>query len=116
MDEKHYYVYIVASKSRVIYTGITNGLRKRVWQHKSGEMEGFTKQFRCSRLVYFETFHDVRNAIAREKQIKAFRREKNVALIEAENPTWEDLAGNWYENGPLVGLTSSLGVTIRRES
>ena len=96
MDEKHYYVYIVASRSRVIYTGITNALRKRVWQHKSGEMEGFTKQFHCERLVYFETFQDVRSAIGREKQIKAFRREKKVALIEAQNPTWEDLAAGWY--------------------
>jgi putative endonuclease len=87
-----FYVYILASRSRVLYTGVTNDLARRVREHKAGESEGFTKKYRVHRLVFFESFRDVRAAIAREKQIKLWRREKKVALIEAQNPTWEDLA------------------------
>jgi len=86
-----FYVYILASRSRVLYTGVTNDLARRVREHKAGESEGFTKKYRVHRLVFFESFRDVRAAIAREKQIKLWRREKKVALIEAQNPTGEDL-------------------------
>jgi putative endonuclease len=92
-----FYVYIVASKSRVIYVGVCRSIHKRVWQHKQGEMPGFTKQYKVNRLVYFERFVNVNSAIAREKEIKGWRREKKVKLIEAENPTWDDLAEEWYK-------------------
>ena len=89
---KRYYVYIMASRSRVLYTGMTNDLERRVLEHKSGLTKGFTKQYRVARLVYFEEHTDVRDAIAREKQIKGWLRSKKVALIEAANPSWNDLS------------------------
>ena len=95
--EKRYYVYILASRSRNLYTGVTNDLRWRVLEHKRGLLAGFTKKYRIHRLVYFETFNDVREALGREKRIKAWRREKRVALIRSVNPAWDDLAAEWYE-------------------
>jgi len=93
--EHRYYVYIVSSKSRRIYTGVTNNLFRRVMQHKLGEIEGFTQQYRINRLVYYEEHEYVRAAIAREKIIKGWRREKKVALIERFNPTWDDFTDDW---------------------
>ena len=93
--ERHYYVYILASKSRVLYVGITSRLWARVREHRSGEFGGFTNDYKVHRLVYFERFQWVDSAIHREKQIKCWRREKKVALIERENPTWEDLSAEW---------------------
>jgi putative endonuclease len=75
-----------------LYTGVTSNLERRVREHRLGEHEGFTQKYRVHRLVHVESFHDARTAIGREKEIKAWRREKKVALIEATNPTWEDLA------------------------
>ena len=92
--DRVFYVYILAGKSGVLYTGMTNNLEKRVAEHKSGEIEGFTSQFREGRLVYWESFDDVRKAISREKQIKGWRREKKVALIESINRDWHDLSEN----------------------
>lgn len=94
--EYRFNVYIMASKSRVIYTGVTNGLEKRVWQHKNDLIEGFTNKYKCHRLVHAESFDDIRTAINREKEIKGWRREKKVALIEAANPLWDDLAAKWF--------------------
>jgi putative endonuclease len=91
-----YYVYIVASASRTLYIGVTNNLERRIWQHKAGQFEGFSKQYRTTRLVHIEEFGDVRDAIAREKQLKGWLRAKKVALIEERNPRWNDLAWNWY--------------------
>ncbi len=93
--EKRYYVYIMASKSRVLYVGVTGFLMPRIIQHKTGEVDGFTRRYKVNRLVYYETFQYVNNAIARETEIKKWRREKKVALIEPSNPTWEDLAADW---------------------
>ena len=93
--ERRYYVYILASRSRNLYTGVTNNLRRRVLEHKQGLLAGFTKKYRIHRLVYFESFNDVHEAIAREKQVKAWRREKRVALIKSANPAWDDLAADW---------------------
>ncbi len=95
--EKRYYVYNLASRSRNLYTGVTNNLRRRVLEHKQGLLGGFTKKYGIHRLVYFEAFDNVREAIAREKQVKAWRREKRVALIKSVNPAWDDLAAEWYE-------------------
>ncbi len=94
--EKLYYVYILASRSRTLYTGVTNDLIGRVSKHREGLVPGFTARYRIHRLVYFETFRDVRAAISREKQIKAWGRAKRVALIEARNPTWQDLASDLF--------------------
>ena len=97
MKAKTYYVYIMASRSLNLYTGITNSLYRRVLQHKSGEIDGFTKRYNIDRLVYYEVFHQVANAIAREKQIKSWTRAKRLALIKTKNPTWQDLAEGWGE-------------------
>ena len=94
--DRSYYVYILASRSRNLYTGVTNNLTRRIFEHRQGRIPGFTHKYRIHRLVYFELFGDVRAAIAREKEIKSWRRQKRVALIEADNPTWEALAAQWY--------------------
>ena len=87
-----YFVYIMASRSRVLYTGVTNDLERRSLDHKRGRNPGFTKRYNITRLVYFESFNDIRCAIAREKQIKAWTRTKRVRLIEQSNPLWNDLS------------------------
>ena len=87
-----YYVYILTNSSRTLYIGVTNDLVRRVYQHRQKLVEGFTKRYNVSWLVYFEQTQDVREAIFREKQIKAWRREKKVELIESFNPQWKDLS------------------------
>jgi len=87
----------MASRSLNLYTGITNSLYRRVLQHKGGEIDGFTKRYHINRLAYYETFHQVGNAIAREKQIKSWTRAKRLALIKSKNPAWQDLAEGWGE-------------------
>ena len=89
--ERLYYVYVVASRSRTIYVGVTNDLDRRIAQHREGVYDGFSKRYRCDRLVWFERYVYVQAAIAREKQLKRWRREKKLFLIERENPTWADL-------------------------
>jgi len=111
--EKNYYVYILSSRSHVLYTGVTNDLISRVGQHREGKISTFTAKYRIHRLVYAETFRDVRAAIAREKQIKSWTREKRAALIQAANPTWVDLAADWFSPYPRkAGPSASLGMTI----
>jgi len=95
--DKRYYVYIMASRSLTLYTGMTGDLCRRALEHKNEEIEGFTKRYHINRLVYFEAFKYVNGAIAREKQIKAWTRAKRLALIKSENPTWQDLAEGWGE-------------------
>ena len=87
-----FYAYVLASHNRVLYVGMTNDLRRRLAEHRSGGVPGFTSRYRVHRLVYFETFTNARDAIQREKQIKRWRREKKVALIEAHNSDWADLS------------------------
>jgi|SRR5579871_4633069 len=93
--EWHFWVYILSSKSRRIYTGVTNDIGRRVREHKEGRIEGFTRKYKINRLVYFERFHYVKNAIAPEKEIKSFDRAKRVALIASINPAWSDLSEEW---------------------
>jgi putative endonuclease len=90
-----YYTYIVASRSHTFYVGMTSDIEARIWQHKNGAFEGFSKQYNCNRLVWFERHDDVLVAIAREKQLKGWRREKKIWLIEKENPAWVDLSEVW---------------------
>jgi putative endonuclease len=98
--DRCYCVYILASDSRVLYTGVTNDLHRRVYQHKSGMLPGFTKRYSVTRLVYFETTPDVLTAIAREKAIKAWTRERRIRLIESVNAPWVDLAAGWFPAMP----------------
>ena len=108
--EKTYHVYLLASRSRVLYTGVTNDLMSRVGQHREGKVSSFTAKYRIHRLVYVETFHDVRAAIAREKQIKSWTRDKRAEVIQAANPTWLDLAADWFPAYPRnAGPSASLG-------
>ena len=92
-----YYLYIMASRSRVLYTGITNDIARRVHEHRHSLIPGFTSKYRITRLVYFEEFTDVREAIAREKQVKGWVRARKIRLIAQHNPTWEDRADLWFQ-------------------
>jgi putative endonuclease len=96
-EEKRYYVYIMASRLLTLYTGVTGDIYHRALQHKAGEIEDFTKKYHINRLVYYETFKYVNNALAREKQVEAWTRAKRLALIKAMNPAWQDLADGWGE-------------------
>ena len=100
--EHHYYVYMMMSSSRrALYIGVTGHLGRRVWQHKHAMFEGFSAKYRTDRLVWFERYQYVKNAIAREKQLKNWRRNKKLALIARANPAFRDLAAEWYETqGP----------------
>ena len=91
---KDYYVYILTNKSRTLYTGITNDLNRRLYEHKNKLIEGFTKKYNISILVYFELFNNPDDAIRREKQIKGWLRKKKINLIESTNPEWKDLSNN----------------------
>ena len=91
MTEKHYHVYIMASKRNgTLYIGVTSDLVKRVYQHKHDLMEGFTRNYQVHDLVYYETTTDVNAAITREKQLKKWERAEKIQLIEESNPHWED--------------------------
>ena len=87
-----YYVYIMASRSQVLYIGVTNHLARRVAEHKTGEVAGFTQRYKVNRLVYFESSTSINAAISREKQLKGWTRSKKIRLIESDNPNWEDLS------------------------
>ena len=94
---KQYYVYIMASKSRTLYAGTTDNLLRRVSEHKNRLIEGFTKKYNITSLVYYEMTSDVQAAIQRERQIKGWLRSKKIALIETTNPEWKDLSDGWYK-------------------
>lgn len=94
-----YYVYLLASKIRgTLYIGMTNDLQRRVYEHKTGIQKGFTQKYGVSRLVYFETYQYVSEAIEREKNMKKWKRAWKIELIEKENKPWKDLAKDWYDN------------------
>ena len=94
--EKWYFVYIMSNRSKTLYIGITGTFRRRVLQHKSGTFEGFTSRYKLDRLVYWEKFKSVHYAIAREKQLKGWTRIKKIQLIVSMNPTWKDMAEDWF--------------------
>lgn len=99
-----YYVYIIASVRRTIYIGVTNSLRRRVFEHKLGNGSSFTSKYNCTRLVYCESFGEVLDAIAREKELKGWLRKKKIALIATKNPAWYDLLA---ELDPYVEQTKA---------
>lgn len=87
----HYYVYIMASDSGTLYIGFTNNVLRRSCEHQEGFFDGFTHKYHCKKLIYLESFSDVNQAIAREKQLKNWNRTKKMSLIKTQNPTWKDL-------------------------
>jgi putative endonuclease len=95
--ERSYFVYIMTNRSKTLYTGVTNNLFRRVWEHKQGNGSKFCARYKADRLVYLERFQYVGNAIAREKKIKGWLRIKKIALIVGQNPVWRDLSEGWYE-------------------
>jgi putative endonuclease len=103
------FVYIVTSRSHNLYTGLTNNLERRIIEHREGLVPGFTKRYRIYRLVHYEVFGNIRTAIAREKQIKAWTRKKRIALIEATNPTWVDLAESLFPKCKSRSLVPNTG-------
>jgi putative endonuclease len=88
----------MTNRSRTLYVGFTNNLERRVYEHKHKSIEGFTKKYNITRLVYYEQTNEVRAAIAREKQIKGWLRSKKVSLIESINPNWLDLSDEWFKD------------------
>jgi len=94
---KQYYVYIMTNIARTLYTGVTNNLERRVYEHKTKLVPGFTARYGVTALVYYEFGEDVNAAIAREKQIKGWLRCKKVTLIESVNPGWKDLSEEWFD-------------------
>jgi putative endonuclease len=103
----------MASRSLNLYVGVTGNLRRRVRQHKEHTFDGFTAQYAIERLVYFERYQYVNNAIHREKQLKRWRREKKIALIRSKNPTWIDLSENWTT--PIEMQVPPLRVPAKRD-
>ena len=94
--DHNYFVYILTDKSRsTLYIGVTNDLQSRIWQHRNPERSSLTQRYHCGILVWYEHFGDIQAAIAREKQLKHWSRAKKIALIEEQNPKWEDLAADW---------------------
>ena len=92
---KSFYVYILTNKRNgTLYIGVTSDLTKRIWQHKEGVVDGFTKKYNLKKLVYYESHGNAENAIRREKRLKEWKRKWKINLIEDQNPEWEDL----YEN------------------
>ena len=94
-DRKTYCVYIITNRSKTLYIGVTNNLERRMWEHKHGTGSEFATRYKLDRLVYYESFDDVRNAIDREKRLKGLLRIKKLALIVSVNPAWHDLSEEW---------------------
>jgi len=92
VEVKTFYVYFMTNRSRVvIYTGVTNSLERRAWFHRNNTTRSFTKAYKVDRLVYYEQFNEARDAISREKEIKGWRRQKKIDLVQTLNPKWRDL-------------------------
>ena len=105
---RKFYVYIMASHSRVLYVGVTNDLKRRVYQHRTLGGSQFAGRYELTLLVYFEETANVAAAIAREKQIKCWRRERKMRLIQAQNPEWRDLSIDWFRDvAPSQAIGSS---------
>ena len=102
MTKREYFFYMMASYRGALCAGVTNDLTRRVYEHQHKVVEGFTKKYNVTKLVYYEATDNIEVAIRRENQVKAWLRRKKVALIESVNPYWEDLAKEWYEEMPAT--------------
>jgi len=111
-EHRCYYVYILTNRSKTLYVGMTNNLHRRVWEHKFGSGSAFCKRYKIDRLVYYESFDDVRNAIDREKRIKGWLRIKKIQLIVSVNPAWSDLSEGWYDRH-LYAPDKCIGPSLR---
>jgi putative endonuclease len=108
MMDKNYYIYILTNKKDgILYIGVTNNLERRIYEHKQGIVEGFSKKYNLKKLVYFEETKDVKSAIAREKCLKKWNREWKLKLIEKKNPNWKDLASKFFLD--ILGSPPSRG-------
>jgi putative endonuclease len=97
LHQRQFHVYILASKTRRLYVGMTSDLARRIWEHRTKAIHGFTSRYNIDRLVWYETTYHAVEAVTRERQIKGWLREKKIKLIEAENPGWADLSHQWYQ-------------------
>jgi putative endonuclease len=97
MRSHNYFVYIATNKGGTLYIGVTNNLERRIYEHKHKILKGFTQKYNINKLIYQECFNNINDAIAREKQLKGWRREKKIKLINSLNPNWEDLSQDWFK-------------------
>ena len=98
MRQHDYCIYIICNKNNtVLYIGVTSDLQGRIWEHKNKRYKGFSARYECNKLVYFEEFQWIQDAIAREKQLKVGSRQKKIELIVTNNPLWDDLSKDWYD-------------------
>jgi putative endonuclease len=110
MKEKNYYVYILTSqRNGTLYIGVTNNLERRIYEHKRGLVEGFTKKYKINKLVYFEETGNINSAIAREKCLKKWNRKWKLRLIEKRNPNWKDLTSKFFPR--YSGIPAFAGMT-----
>src|SRR5258708_32274733 len=116
LTAKIYFVYIMSNRSKTLYTGVPGNLIRRLREHKMGIGSCFAAKYKLDRLVYFERFEDIRNAIAREKTIKGWRRIKKIALIVSINPAWKDLSVEWYERHPFQPVINTGELHLKQES
>ena len=102
MSQRTYWVYILTNQSGTLYTGVTGNLRRRVYEHRHRLVPGFATRYKIDQLIHAEAFSEVRDALFREKQIKAWRRSHKVALIDSANPEWNDLGEQWFGPGDVT--------------
>jgi putative endonuclease len=108
------FVYIAASRSRTLYIRVARSVQARMWQHKNKILDGFSARYNINRLVYYEQYDSIKDAINREKQLKRWSRAKKLWLIERANPTWLDLCEGWYDEAPQNAGPSTRGATARK--
>jgi putative endonuclease len=111
-----FHVYILASKRRTLYIGVTSDLLKRLWQHRFGGRPGFTTRYRIDKLVHFEQYADARTAIAREKELKQWRRARKERLVATHNAGWLDLSADWFETTPGETVDPGCSTRVERRS
>lgn len=105
MKIHHYHTYILTNKANtVLYVGVTSNLPERIWQHKNKVYKGFAAKYECKKLVYYEEYSWIEDAIAREKQLKAGSRQKKIELVISKNPAWEDLSDTLFKEWPFATI------------
>src|SRR5437764_1324501 len=116
---RQFFVYILFNHSRTLYIGVTNDLIRRMDEHRSGKVPGFTAKYKIKQLAHYEIYPDAMSAISREKQIKGWKRDKKIALIETTSPHWDDLSNHlkerWPDSSPPGSLRETSGVGVRGE-